>query len=440
MLLKEKIAAQLPAWQARVKRLVKEYGDVKVGEVTIDQAYGGMRGVKGLVTDISSVDPGEGIRLRGFTIPELIAKLPKPDGAEMPYVGGLYYLLLTGEVPTQEEAQEVEAEWNARSEVPGYVFDVIDAMPVGTQAMTLFSQAILAMQRESVFTRVYDEGMRREEYWEYTLEDSLNLTAKLPAIAAYVYNRLQGRPVRAQAQGDLDWAGNFGRLLGVTDPDFVELARLYLIIHSDHESGNVSAHATHLVGTTLSDVYYAASAGMNGLAGPLHGRANQESLHWLKQVRELYGRVPTRQELETFTWEKLNAGQVVPGYGHAVLRITDPRFTALYEFGRKHFKQDDLFDLAVLVYDVVPDVLRSQGKAKNPAPNVDAISGTLLHHYGVHDCGGGCGFYTVAFGVSRILGVSANLVWARALGQPLERPKSLTTAELEAIVEKARPS
>ena len=440
MLLKEKIAAQLPAWQERVKKLVKDSGEVKVGEVNIGQAYGGMRGVKGLVTDISSVDPNEGIRLRGFTIPELIAKLPKPPGAEMPYVGGLYYLLLTGEVPTLEEAQSVEAEWNARSQVPGYVFDVLNAMPRDTQAMTLFSQAILAMQRESVFTRAYDNGMRREEYWEYTLEDSLNLTAKLPAIAAYIYNLSQGRDVRASAKADLDWADNFRQLLGVTTLDFADLARLYFIIHSDHESGNVSAHATHLVGTTLSDVYYAASAGMNGLAGPLHGRANQESLQWLKQVRELYGRVPSRQELETFTWDKLNAGVVVPGYGHAILRITDPRYTALYEFGRKHFQQDDLFDLAVLVYDVVPDVLRKQGKAKDPWPNVDAISGTLLHHYGVDDCGSGCGFYTVAFGVSRILGVSANLVWARALGQPLERPKSLTTAELEAIAAKAAQS
>ena len=438
MLLKEKIAAQLPAWQARVKRLVKEYGDVKVGEVTIEQAYGGMRGVKGLVTDISSVDPNEGIRLRGFTIPELIAQLPKPDGAEMPYVGGLYYLLLTGEVPTLEEAQEVEAEWSARSEVPGYVFDVLDAMPAGAHAMTLFSQAILAMQRESVFSRAYDDGMRRDEYWQYTLEDSLNLTAKLPTIAAYIYNLLQGRPARVSARPDLDWAANFGYLLGIAAPDFADLARLYFIIHSDHESGNVSAHATHLVGTTLSDVYYAASAGMNGLAGPLHGRANQEALHWLKEVRDHYGRVPTRQELESFAWETLNAGQVIPGYGHAVLRITDPRYTALYDFGRRHFQQDELFDLAVLVYDVVPDVLRRQGKAKDPWPNVDAISGTLLHHYGVEDCGGGCGFYTVAFGVSRILGVSANLVWARALSQPLERPKSLTTAELEAIAAKAR--
>ncbi|HWQ82970.1 MAG TPA: citrate (Si)-synthase [Anaerolineales bacterium] len=437
MLLKEKIAAQLPAWQTRVKRLVKEFGEAKVGEVTIDQVYGGMRGVKGLVSDISSVDPNEGIRLRGFTIPELIVKLPKPPGAEMPYVGGLYHLLLTGEVPTLEEARAVEAEWNARSQVPGYVFDALNAMPEGTKAMTLFSLAILAMQKESVFTRAYETGMRKDEYWQYTLEDSLNLTAKLPAIAAYIYYKLQGKDVRASAQPDLDWAGNFGKLLGVSDPDFADLARLYFIIHSDHESGNVSAHATHLVGTTLSDVYYAASAGMNGLAGPLHGRANQDALHWLKQVRDQYGRVPSRQELETFSWEKLNAGQVIPGYGHAILRITDPRYTALYDFGRKHFQQDDLFDLAVLVYDVVPDVLRRQGKAKDPWPNVDAISGTLLNHYGVEDCGTVCGFYTVVFGVSRILGVSANLVWARALGQPLERPKSLTTADLEAIAAKA---
>jgi citrate synthase len=177
---------------------------------------------------------------------------------------------------------------------------------------------------------------------------------------------------------------------------------------------------------------------MDGLAGPLHGRANQESLRWLEEVYEKYQGVPSKEELEKFAWETLNSGQVIPGYGHAVLRKTDPRYSALHRFGRQHMASDDLFRLADMLYDVVPDVLREQGKAKNPWPNVDAISGTLLHHYGVHDCASGtCGFYTVMFGVSRILGVSANLVWARALGQPLERPKSLTTPQLEEIVAKA---
>jgi citrate synthase len=430
MLLKEKISAQLPEWRERIRTLVKGKGDVVIDTINVGQAYGGMRGVKSLVTDISYVDPEEGIRMRGYTIPELLEKLPKLPGAKMPSVGGLYYLLMVGELPTLRQAQSVEKEWKRRSKVPGHVYRMIRSMPANTHPMTLFSMAVLSLQPESVFAARYQEGLRREDYWEATLEDSLNLTAKLPAIAAYIYRQKfkAGRIIRGDKK--LDWAANFGHMLGVDDPKYADLSRLYFIIHADHESGNVSAHATHLVGSALSDVYYSASAGLNGLAGPLHGLANQESLGWLLQVIERYGGVPTKEELRKFAWETLESGQVIPGYGHGVLRKTDPRFTAQAEYGKAHFPGDDLFTLAMMVYEVVPQVLLDQGKAKNPWPNVDAISGVLQYHYGVKEFD----FYTVMFGISRILGVSANLVWARALGQPIERPKSVTTAMLEAEV------
>jgi citrate synthase len=209
---------------------------------------------------------------------------------------------------------------------------------------------------------------------------------------------------------------------------------LYFFLHSDHESGNVSAHTTHLVGSSLSDVYYACAAGINGLAGPLHGLANQESLRWLLDLREEFGGVPTKEQLNQYAWDTLNAGMVIPGYGHAVLRLPDPRYTAQLEFGRKYMPDDELFQLIESAYEVIPEVLKQLGKVKNPWPNVDAISGTLQYHYGLREFD----FYTVLFGVSRILGVTSNLVWARALGQPLERPKSLTTGMLESIVAQAK--
>ena len=434
MILKEKVAAQLPAWRDRVKKLVKESGEVKVDEVTIGQVYGGMRNIKSLVTDISYVDPNEGIRFRGFTIPELVSKLPKPAGAEMPYVGGLYYLLIVGEIPTADQAVEVEKEWQKRGKVPGYIFDVLRAMPADIHPMTMFSAAVLTLQRESVYAKRYSEGLKKDEYWDPTLEDSLNLTAKLPEIAAFIYRlKYKGGKIIA-SKPDLDWGANFAAMMGVETAGYDDLSRLYFLLHSDHESGNVSAHATHLVGSALSDVYYATSAGLNGLAGPLHGLANQECLGWLLDVYKKYNGVPSKEELKKFAWDTLNGGQVIPGYGHAVLRKTDPRFLAQLDFGQKHFPQDDVFRLAALVYDVVPGVLVEQGKAKDPWPNVDAISGSLQYHYGVKEFD----FYTVMFGVSRLLGVSANAIWARALGQPIERPKSVTTAMLEEAAKKAK--
>ena len=431
MILHEKMAAQLPAWRERVKSLVKDHGETVVDHVTISQVYGGMRDIKSMVTDVSFVDPATGIKFRGMAIPEVLARLPKPRGAKIPYVGGLYYLLLTGEIPTRAQAEEVEKEWAARAVVPDYVFKMIRSMPRETHPMVLFSQAVLALESGSKFAKAYHDGVKKDAYWESTLEDSLDLTAKLPVIAAYIYRlKYFNETKKPKYNPRQDYGMNFARMMGVADrKGYAELARLYFILHSDHESGNVSAHATHLVGSSLSDAYYAFSAGLNGLAGPLHGLANQECLGWLIDVRDKFGGVPSREDLYKFAWDTLNSGKVIPGYGHAVLRVTDPRYTAQLEFAKARFPDDTLIRLAELVYDVVPAVLKEQGKAKNPAPNVDAISGALQYYYGVREFD----FYTVLFGVGRALGVTPNLVWARALGQPIERPKSLSTAMLEEV-------
>lgn len=429
MQLQDTIAARLPEWRERVRKLTKEHGSTQVGAVTIEQVYGGMRDVEGLVTDISYIDPQTGIRFRGFTIPEVLAKLPKAAGATMPYVGGLYYLLLTGEIPTEAQAKAVEAEWKARSMVPQYIVNALNAMPEDTHPMTMFSMAVLALQPSSVFANRYSAGMKKDEYWMPMLEDSMNLIAKLPEIAATIYCIKYKKCEVYVPDANLDWGGNFARMMGIVNKEYEDLSRLYFILHSDHESGNASAHAVHLIGSTLADVYYAFSAGMNALAGPLHGLANQECLGWLLGVYKKFGRVPSKEELTQYANETLASGKVIPGYGHAVLRTPDPRFTAQYDFGKKYLPNDELFQLADLVYQTIPDVLKATGKVKNPWPNVDAISGTLQYHYGIREFD----FYTVLFGVGRALGVTANIVWARALGQPLERPKSLTTAMLEEI-------
>ena len=433
MIMQEKLSAQLPAWRERVKTLVKDHGDKVVDQVTIGQVYGGMRDIKSMVTDISFVDPATGIKFRGMPIPEVLEKLPKPPGAAIPYVGGLFYLLLIGEIPTKAQAEEVEAEWVKRSAIPAHVFAMLRAMPKDTHPMVLFSQAVLALENDSKFKKAYQAGVKKDMYWESTLEDALDLTAKLPTIAAFIYRLKYGDGKEPKYDPNLDYGANFAKMLGVKDEKgYAELSRLYFILHSDHESGNVSAHTTHLAGSALSDAYYAFSAGLNGLAGPLHGLANQECLGWLISVRDKFGGVPPREELYKFAWDTLNSGKVIPGYGHAVLRVTDPRFTAQLEFAKARFPEDTLIRLAELVYDVVPAVLKEQGKAKNPAPNVDAISGTLQYYYGIREFD----FYTVLFGVGRALGVMPNLVWARALGQPIERPKSLTTAMLEEMATK----
>ena len=431
----------MPAWVEPVARYILEEGLPGTLRVSAIAVVGSaLIGVTlGTLMTIKLLPLQALIRLyvevfRGLPIPELLKKLPKARGGKMPLVGGLYFLLMIGEVPTREQAQEVEAEWAKRATVPDYVFKMLKSMPKETHPMTLFSQAVLALQNGSIFASKY-HSMKKDAYWEAALEDSMDLTAKLPIVAAYIYRmKYFGETSKPKYNPKQDYGLNFARMMKVTDKKgYAELARLYFILHSDHESGNVSAHTMHLVGSALSDPYLSFSAALNGLAGPLHGLANQECLGWLIEVRNKFGGVPPREELYKFAWDTLNSGHVIPGYGHAVLRVPDPRFMAQMEFAKKRFPDDDLLRLADMVFDVVPQVLREQGKAKNPAPNVDAISGTLQHYYGVREFD----FYTVLFGVGRALGVTANYIWARALGMPIERPKSLTTKMIEDVVAKA---
>jgi citrate synthase len=427
--LKDTLYEKIMDWRPRTERLMKEYGDVVVDKITIGQILGGMRGIKSLVSDISYLDPLEGIRYRGYTLPEVFEKLPKAKNSEMPLVEGLFYLLLTGDIPNEEQVSEVMDEFNKRRILPKYIYEVIDGMPCCSHPMTIFSTAILTMHRESFFTKKYHAGLNKLDYWDSTYEDSLSLLAKLPEIATYTYAKLYRDGKRIQSNPNLDFGGNFAHMMGIGKP-YDDVARMHFIVHADHEGGNVSAHAGHLVASSLSDVYLSISAMVNGLAGPLHGLANQEVLRWLHDLMEkMDGDVPTEADLKEYVWNTLKSGQVIPGFGHAVLRKTDPRYMLQREFSLRNLSEDPLFKIVDMLYRIVPPILLEQGKAKNPWPNVDAQSGVIQWHYGVKEYD----FYTVLFGIGRSIGICANIIWDRALGYPLERPKSLTTAILEDI-------
>jgi citrate synthase len=431
--LKEKFASVALPMAAEIKDLVKNSGDVVLGKYTVESVYAGMKGMIGLVTETSLLDAEEGIRFRGYSIPELREKLPKVPGGTEPMPEGIFYLMLIGELPTYEDAADITNSWARRAAVPKHVFDVLDALPKSTHPMTQFSIAITAMQTESIFAAAYRKGISKKQYWDPMFEDVMNLIARLPRVAAYIYRRTYKNSEHIEPDPKLDWAGNFAHMLGYDQENFKKLMRLYLTIHSDHEGGNVSAHTTHLVGSALSDPYLCLAASMNGLAGPLHGLANQEVIRWVQTLRdELGGGLPTKEQIIAYIHKTLEAGKVIPGYGHAVLRKTDPRFTAQQDFAKRYMPDDDLVNIVWTLYEVVPPILQAGGKVKNPWPNVDAHSGALLVHYGMVEYD----FYTVLFGVSRALGVLASLSWDRALGYPIERPKSVTTEWLKKFIAK----
>ncbi len=431
--LKQKLIEVAQPKTAKVKELAKKHGDVKLQDVTMGQVLTGMKGVVSLLTCTSKLDPEEGIRFRGYSIPELKTVLPKihEDGEPLPE--GVFYLMLTGELPTDDDVKYISQQWAVRAQgIPSHVYDVIEALPKDAHPMIQFNTAILAMSTESQFRKAHLVGMDKKDYWDPTYEGVMDLISRLPRIVAYIYRRVFHGGKHIEPDPSLDWAANLSHMMGYDSEEVKRLMRLYMLIHSDHEGGNVSAHATHLVGSALSNPYYSFSAGMNGLAGPLHGMANQDVMHWLnKMKREIGNEDPNEEQIRKYAEETLAKGQVIPGYGHAVLRKTDPRFQVQLDFANKYIPEAPYIKLVNRIYNVVPDVLSATGKVKNPWPNVDAISGSLLTSYGIKEYP----IYTVLFGVSRALGVLTQLIWDRLYGLPIERPKS---QNLQWFVDKAQ--
>ena len=414
-LLKEQLKNKIPVVQEEIKNLLHEKGDEKISEVTVSQAYSGMRGIKAFVCDTSSVSADKGLIIRGKPLLDITNITPEE----------VFFLLLTGDLPTVNQMDNLKKEFSSHLNVPDYVWNVLKALPKDTHPMTMFNTGILAMQGESIFQKKYDKGMPKEEYWEAILDDGIRLLAKLPTLGAGIYRMRFNKGPKIDPDSTKDWAGNFVQMTGLPDEEgsFHKLMQLYFMLHCDHEGGNVSAFASHTVASALSDPYYAVSAGLNGLAGPLHGLANQECLKFVLSVFDDFKGLPSKNALTEYCWNRLNNGRVIPGYGHAVLRCPDPRFSAFIDFGQKHIKNDEIFGIVDLLFKVVPGVLKEHGKAKNPWPNVDAASGSLLYYYGLKEFN----FYTVLFSISRSMGMISQMVWERALGIPITRPKSVTT-------------
>ena len=414
-LLKKELEQQIPVVQKEIKKLIAEKGEKIISDVTVAQAYSGLRGIKAFVCDTSSVSAEKGLIIRGIPLLEITHILPEE----------VFYLLLCGKLPNKLELEDLQKDFSSHLVVPNYIWNLLNEMPEDSHPMTMFNTAILAMQGESVFSKKYDQGMPKNEYWKAVLQDGINLLAKLPALGAGIYRLRFKKGGFIDPDPNLDWSGNFVRMTGISDEngDFHKLMQLYFMLHCDHEGGNVSAFSSHTVASALSDPYYSVSAGLNGLAGPLHGLANQECLKFVLSVRDEFAGLPTKDELKEYCWERLNSGRVIPGYGHAVLRCPDPRFSAFIKFGQDHIKNDDVFGIVDLLFKVVPGVLQQHGRAKNPWPNVDAASGSLLYYYGLKEFN----FYTVLFSISRTMGMISQMVWERALGIPITRPKSVTT-------------
>lgn len=434
--LKNSLKEVIPEKKALLQEIKANHGEKSLGEAQVNNLLGGMRGLKCMLWEASVLDANEGIRFHGKSIKECQDILPKaPEGGEM-LPESMLWFLFTGKVPTEQQIRDLSRELAEKGELPEFVKKTLDNLPPTLHPMSQFAIAVTALNHDSKFAKAYERGINKADYWEYAFDDVIDMIAKLPQIAAKIYQNTYhgGGALKGDISLTNDWSKNYARMMGMDDKQgFVDLLRLYFSLHGDHEGGNASAHATHLVGSTLADPYLSYSAGLQALAGPLHGLAAQEVLRFVLGMKENIPSDFTSNDVTDHLWSILKSGRVIPGYGHAVLRQPDPRFDALMTFAdnRSEIAADPLYQLVKTISQVAPGVLTEHGKTKNPFPNVDSSSGVLFHHYGVHETL----YYTVTFGVCRSLGPGVQLVWDRILGLPIERPKSLSLQKIKDLVD-----
>lgn len=422
--LKEVLAEKIPIERKKINELKKNFGNTIIDKVTVNQIISGSRDIKSIYWEPSLLDANDGIKIRNKSIEDCKKLLPsfKKNGEMIPEA--MFWLLITGDIPSEKQIESLRKDLYKRSYLPNHVEFYLRNLPRDIHPMNSLSTALMLCQTSSQFKKNYGI-IPKDKYWETTYNDILDIIAKLPLIASRIYRyKYHNDYRRIPINSNLDYSGNFCQMMGFDNKDFHELIRLYLSIHCDHEGGNASAHTGHLVSSTLADPYISYASALNALSGPLHGSANSEVLKWIIELKNELNKNNleiNKTNIEKFVNKTLDNGQVIPGYGHAVLRVTDPRYECQRDFALKYLPDDDLFLILENLYKTVPEILKKRGKVSNPYPNVDSHSGVLLSYYSMTEYE----YYTVLFGVSRSLGVLSQIFWDRALNLPIERPKSV---------------
>lgn len=328
----------------------------------------------------SRVDPSTGVSYVGYPIADLASLDPE----------AAIFLLYNKQLPTDAELQSFKADIAGRATVDPTVINVLKALPKNGHPMEWLINGLSLL------------GMTGKTGDFY--EDGLNLIARSAELIANIYRIRSGwgEPIPSDPSKGL--VENFVHMMGVPGADnekLTKLLRTFYVLHMDHGGGNLSTFTGKAVASGHADQFASLAAAMAGLYGPLHGRANQECLNFVKSVG-----TTNPDEIEQFVRDTLNSGGKIFGFGHAVLRAEDPRATVQYAVGRDLCGDDPLFKTALAMRERAVKVLKENPKISNPYPNVDAVSGTLLNASGLTESD----YYTLLFGFARIAGITAQIV------------------------------
>ena len=386
-------------WFLGMLRGIKLTDEDVLLELTDKHLNIGLRGVPVGTCRTSFVTPTEGVHYCGYPIRELASFEPED----------IVYLLMNKELPNASQSQEIRKDLASRAKIPGDLESVLSTLPKFGHPMDWLSVGIHAL---GMFETTGD--------WK---EDALNLIARMPRLMGLIFRIREGRDSNIpEDDTSLSLVDRFINTLGLENVDKGVMKRVistYLVLHMDHGGGNLSTFTGKAVASGKATVYSSIAGAMNALSGPLHGRANQSCLEFVLKI----GTSDT-DEVEAFVRAELDAGRPIFGFGHAVLRVEDPRATVQFELGEEICPNDENFKIIRTLRDVAPRVLGENPKISNPNANVDIASGALLHHVGLTDPT----YYTTFFGWARVAGIGAQIVDERSVfrdgkGVPIYRPK-----------------
>ncbi|MBR95352.1 MAG: citrate synthase [Euryarchaeota archaeon] len=368
-------------------------------ELTNSHLNIGLRGVPVGTCRTSFVTPTEGVHYCGYPISELSDFEPED----------IVYLLMNKELPNPEQSASFRTDLSRRGKIPGDIESVLRSLPKTGHPMDWLSVGIHTL---GMFETTND--------WK---EDALNLIARMPRLMGLIFRIRDGRESNIpEDDTSQSLVNRFINTIELDDVDRASMNRVistYLVLHMDHGGGNLSTFTGKAVASGKATVYSSIAGAMNALSGPLHGRANQSCLEFVLKIG-----TSDKDEVEKFVRSELEAGRPIFGFGHAVLRVEDPRATVQFELGEKICPDDENFKIIRTLREVAPRVLGENPKISNPNANVDIASGALLFHVGLTDPT----YYTTFFGWARVAGIGAQIVDERSVfrsgkGVPIYRPK-----------------
>lgn len=376
--------------------------------ITKENLETGLRGYPVGYCTTSTVDPQKGLFYVGKSLTDMAFWDPEK----------VIFLLFFGHEGSEAEIKAFKQDLAKRSKINPEVIKHIHSLPRHGHPMKLFCMALLIL---GTF-----EG--KNDY----REDALNIIAKLPELTAAVINFHGSWGGTKPSKPELGYMENFTHMLNTPNADPKALThafRLFNVLHYDHGGGNLSAFTGKAASSGLEDMYGSLTAAMCALDGPRHGKANQECLEFVEQLVKKLGADASEETVKKEITRMLENNELVYGFGHAVLRVEDPRATVFYEESQKLYPNNPLVKMALKLRTAGSAVLKENPKVSDPHPNVDAISGSFLSAAGFPYPD----YFTVLFGLARCVGIGRQIDYERleardGKGVPIYRPKYIYKA------------